>query len=213
MVTHLTHRRVKSILATWFLLLLAACGSANLPYTSVDDIARDAGMAPLATTPLPEGKQEIRLWLSTGIVLPNQMLRLTYAHERWLGELWRYWPRGEAEHGIDGWSHESFDQTMERCGCVRTIRGPENVVCRVAEEKAIDWESVALRLKQLDIAGLPEEAAHANADGDVLDVEVRAGAAYHRVRYSHFNSSESARRAGRVVQMMKDLDSTVRCDH
>ncbi len=46
----------------------------------------------------------------------------------------------------------------------------------------------------------------------LLDVEVRAGAAYHRVRYNHFNNSESARRAGQVVQMMKDLDSTVRCD-
>ena len=202
---------MKSFLPLCFLLLLAACGSLSQPI-DVDDVARSAGMSPLATPPLPEGKQEIRLWLSTGIVLPNQMLRLTYAHDRWLGELWRYWPRGEAEHGIDGWSHESFDQTMERCGCVRTIRGPENVVCRVAEEKAIDWESVALRLKRLDVAGLPEEVAHANADGDTLDVEVRAGAAYHRVRYNHFNNSESARCAGQVVQMMKDLDSTVRCD-
>lgn len=203
---------MKIVPSVCLFLLLAACGSVNLPYTSIDDIAGNAGMSPLAMTPLPEGKQEIRLWLSTGIVLPNQMLRLTYAHDRWLGELWRYWPRGEAEHGIDGWSHESFDQIMERCGCVRTIRGPENVVCRVAEEKAIDWESVALRLKQLDVAGLPEQSAHAGADGDILDVEVRAGAAYHRVRYDRFNDSEPARRAGQVVQMMKDLDRTVACD-
>ena len=209
---------MKSFLPISFLLLLAACGSVDLPGVNIDDVARDAGMSPLGMTPLPEGKQEIRLWLSTGIVLPNQMLRLTYAHDRWLGELWRYWPRDDAEHGVYGWAHENLDQTMERCGCARTIRGPENAVCRVVEEKAIDWESVALRLKQLDVAGLPQEPASASGmvtsgpEGNVLDVEVRAGGAYHHVRYGHFDNSEDARRAGRTVQMMKDLDSTTRCD-
>jgi hypothetical protein len=192
--------------------LLVACGSAGPTNRNIDEVARSAGMTPLSDAPPTEGKREIRLWLSQGLILPNQMVRLTYARERWLGEVWRYWPRGEAEQGSTSWSHETFDQVMERCGCARTIRGSEDVVCRVIEEKAIDWESVALRLKQLDVAGLPEEPAKTAAGSDTLQVEVRDGAAYHRVRYDRFNDSEPARRAGQVVQMIRDLDRKVACD-
>ena len=204
------------------LLLLTACGSvgpiANIEDANVDDVARSAGMSSLAATPLPEGRREIRLWLSQGLLLPDQMVRLSYAHDRWLGELWRYWPRNEADHGIYGWSHEALGEIMERCGCARTIRGPEYAVCRVIEERALDWESVALRLKQLDIAGLseapvpPGAATRGAADGDGLEVEVRAGAAYHRVRYDRFDDSEPARRAGQIMRMIKDLDPSVACD-
>src|SRR5260221_3486935 len=167
-------------------------------------------MTPLGEAPMPEGTGEIRLWLSQGLVLPNQFIRLTHAHDRWLGEIWRFWPRGDAEQGNYSWSHESFDQVMERCGCVRTLRGPEDVACRVVEERAIDWESVALRLKQLDVAGLPQEP-YGRAGSDVLEVEVRTVAAYHRVRYGRFNDSEAARRAGQVTQMVKDLDRPAGC--
>lgn len=213
---------MKSILPFCSLLLLAACGSAPSiadigGAANLDEVARTAGMKPLAATPMPEGTREIRLWLAEGILLPDQLLRLTYAHDRWLGELWRYWPRGEAEHGMYSWTRENFDQTMERCGCARTIQGSEDDVCRVIEEKAIDWESVALRLKQLDVAGLPEQPAATTRfrkpdDSAVLDVEVRAGATYHRVRYDRFDDSEPARRAGQMVQMLKDLDRSAACD-
>jgi hypothetical protein len=201
---------VKRILPGCAFLLLAACGSVSAPAARIDDIARIAGMTPLGEASMPEGKREIRLWLSQGLLLPNQFVRLTYAHERWLGEIWRYWPRSDAEQGSYSWSHETFDQVMERCGCVRTLRGPDDVVCRVIEERAIDWESVALRLKQLDVAGLPDEPS-GKAGSDVLEVEVRTGAAFHRVRYDRFNDSETARRAGQVMQMVKDLDRDRSC--
>jgi hypothetical protein len=194
-------------------LLLLACGSVNPAPSDIDDVALSAGMTPLAGMPLPEGKEEIRLWLSTGIVLPNQMLRLTHVRDRWLGEVWRYWPRGEAEQLLPV-GRESYEEVMERCGCVRTLRGSRNVACRVGEEKAIDWESVARRLGQLDVAALSSGAGRDDhgGSGDVLDIEYRSASSYHRARYANFRGSNSARHAGEIVQMMKDLDAMNRCD-
>jgi len=173
------------------LVLLAGCRSAASGSSSnVEDIARGAGMPPISTTALPEGEDEVRLWVWTGILLPNQMVRLTHARGRWMGELWRFWPS----------DNQDFTAVMEHCGCTRMIRGGEYTACRVLEEKGIDWEAFARGLQELRLLSpVPEPPAFGHG-GDAIDVEVRMGAAYRR---SHGEGGE-------IVRMIKALD-TQRC--
>lgn len=81
----------------------------------------------------------MRLWVWTGILLPNQMVRLTHARGRWMGELWRFWPA----------DNQTFTDVMEHCGCTRMIRGGDYTACRVLEERGIDWEAFARGLQEL----------------------------------------------------------------
>jgi hypothetical protein len=179
--------------------LLAACQSAGLrPDADIDELARGAGMPALIGTPLPSGTQEMRLWVWGGLANPHHLLRMTYAHDRWMGEIWRFWPQG-----TDLTMHDTYDELMDRCGCARILRGSRYSACRVREETAIDWEALARRLKELN-ASAPAEA---NGETGVLDVEVRAGGEYH-----HYDS-QPAHRAGEIVKVVEDLDVSLRhCD-
>ncbi len=175
-----------------FCALLAGCRSVSSgsPW-NVEEVARGAGMPPISTIALPDGDDEVRLWVWTGILLPNEMVRLNHARGRWMGELWRFWPN----------DNEAFTDVMEHCGCTRTVRGPNYTACRVLEEKGINWEAFAHGLEELKaMSPIPEPPAFGHG-GDTLDIEVRMGAAYRR---SHGEGGE-------IVRMVKALD-TRRCD-
>lgn len=173
---------MKRILA--LCVLLAACGSVTQD-ADVADLAASAGMERLATTTLPTGREEIRIWIADGLVTPYHLVRLTHARDRWMGELWRYWPHGD-----------SLDSDIDSCRCARTIRGPLYTLCRVTEEKGIDWESVARRLQEWNVRDL-SAAKH----GDALRVEVLNGLAYAR-RDVDASSSNPAR----IVELLESLD-------
>lgn len=173
------------------LVLLAGCRSAATGSSpNVEEVARGAGMPPISTAVLPEGEDEVRLWVWTGILLPNQMVRLTHARGRWMGELWRFWPA----------DNQAFTDVMEHCGCARMIRGGDYTACRVLEEKGIDWEAFARGLQELKALGPIPEPPPFGRGGDPLDIEVRTGGAYRR---SHAEGGE-------IVRMIKALD-TQRC--
>jgi hypothetical protein len=181
-------------------LLLVACRSADLrPDADIDELARGAGMPALIGTPLTAGTQEMRLWVWGGLANPHHLLRMTYAHDRWMGEIWRFWPRADADLRL----HDSYDELMDRCGCARIVHGSRYSACRVREETAIDWEALARRLKELNAAG----PAEASGETGLLDVEVRAGGEYH-----HYDTPP-VRRAGEIVKVVEDLDVSLRhCD-
>jgi hypothetical protein len=184
-------KRIVVVMLAVVLVFVAGCRStATGGSPNVEDVARRAGMPPISTTALPEGEEEVRLWVWTGILLPNQMVRLTHARGRWMGELWRYWPS----------DNQPFTDVMERCGCARMIRGSDYTACRVLEEKGIDWEAFARGLQELKALGPNPEPPTIGRGGDALDIEVRTGGAYRR---SHTEGGE-------VVRMIKALD-TQRC--
>lgn len=184
-------KRIVVVVIVVMLMFLAGCRSAATGGSpNVEDIARGAGMPPISTAALPAGEDEVRLWVWTGILLPNQMVRLTHARGRWMGELWRFWPT----------DHQTFTDVMEHCGCTRMVRGGDYTACRVLEEKGIDWEAFARGLQELRLLGPGPEPLAFGHGGDAIDVEVRMGAAYRR---SHGEGGE-------IVRIIKALD-TQRC--
>lgn len=105
------------------------------------------------------------------------MVRLTHARGRWMGELWRYWPREDG----------AFTGVMEHCGCARTVVEGDYTLCRVVEEQGIDWEAFAARLEAIGFG---------EGRGDV-EIDVRNGALYRHIAHGE----------GRIAEMIRALDA------
>lgn len=188
-------------------------------------------LPPLHRVSLPEGVEELRVWVVWGPALPHRLLRLTRTESGVRGELALWWEL--REHPVDDSVFRPFVADMRRVagrhGCnegnvgtrwrshgadgSRSGRGWV-FACRVDFDSAPpDWSALRTRLHGLRVHELPDpstlpETQVAVLDGVSLEVEILGGRRYRSYTYSSpdLQSGPEAELADRILDLVQALD-------
>lgn len=175
-----------------------------LPYTSTTSEA--AGIGELRESQLPEGQQEIRIWLGFGLSLVDRMMRLQVS------------PSGAVRGEVLG--HYSSDLSSEEtaefqqkllAGCINLREGKDEAVCTATFGQEPDWQAIYQKLLKLGLLDLPDESAlptrtHVK-DGVSMVVELRNGSRYRAYQYSNpsFSSEPQAISANKIMKAVNQV--------
>lgn len=153
---------------------------------------------------LPPGHREIRLWIESGMFLPERVVIIRQADNTVDGQAYYWWP------GMAGDDTTYFDFFRPRCG--RWYATERAGICEVRTEARPDWAAQLRSLDSLGVSMLPDQRTLPpdgifTADGFVLYVEVRDHASYRIYRYGNPGSHPDAtnQRAARVMGIAQEL--------
>jgi hypothetical protein len=219
--------RAVPVLATALLaaVLLAGCASAARPapayeprpasaaapvrgYQTVsDEVAVADSLPPLRTVDLPQGVEEIRIWVGFGLLAPYRMLRIVRDADGVGGELVVWWESSQAEtpgSSIDPDMGEWLEQNLR---CALRARNHDVDVCRVRLRSEPSWSGLLHQLEKLRVWTLPgrrdRDVKPGQPLGAAVVVELRNGAQY-RV-YAYTDADFSASVNGLAAQEMVHL--------
>lgn len=187
-------------------------------------------LPPLHLVELPNGVEEIRIWIGFGVVMPDVMLRITAADGRANGEVVYWWD--DIEHPAQDTISSSFLSAMQRLagtyGCNMGNTGGAWLEHRDGAEiehrrwvftckldfgnAEPNWDEVKARLTDLRAFDLPdpktlEPDGIEVLDGISVEVEALKGAHYRKYMYSNpdLRPWPEAKFAQRIIDFVHGL--------
>jgi hypothetical protein len=167
-----------------------------------------AGIGELGETQLPEGQQEIRIWIGFGVLATDRMLRLQVNPS---GEV-----RGEVLVHYENDNEMSAEELAEfrrdwLAGCSNLREGSEETVCTATFDHEPDWQAIHQDLLKVGLFELPDESTlptrtHVK-DGVSLVVELRNGSGYRAYQYSNpsLSSEPQAISANKIMKVVNQV--------
>lgn len=154
-------------------------------FESVNAVTEAVGQRSLRSTDLPEGQQELRIWVGFGISAPMEYLRLRATQDKVRGELYLWWST-QYSAGRD-FALEEF--VTKRFACQKLQRGRMATACRARFSETPDWGQVLDLLERNRVWSLPDPST-LKGEVDMMDgtgvlVEVRDGPRYRAYLYSN----------------------------
>lgn len=175
-----------------------------------ESVVKSLSLPPLHLADLPEGAEEIRIWVDFGIFRPHRYLRLTTVDGRSDGEL-VYWWISREHPAEDSLKASIFNDILEFTGSngcnesVSDYKWRERLrdgtlvehdqwifACKIdlEDEDGRLWDLIRERLVELEAFDLPdpstlEPTGFVVLDGMGISVEILKGSEYHSYSYSN----------------------------
>jgi hypothetical protein len=188
--------------------------------STIDPVARVAGLPGLRPIPEHWKQRELRLWIGFGHTYPMELVRLTVADGRVNGELWQWVSTGLPDSALSvetrAWSDSIPIQLRRQFRCesftADTLHSKNFIaVCRVRFRAAPDWRVFLDRLEALGVWTLPDERHVKRGamyfDGVSLVVETWNGERYRTYHYGNpqMQPSAEARQAVAILTEITQL--------
>jgi len=162
------------------------------------------GLTRLSDTALASGDRELRLWIESGIFLPERLVILRERNGRVTGEAYRWWT------GLG--SSDSAFRAFVAPHC-RDLRTNGNAgMCRVRQTVSPPWAAALETLDSLGVGVLPDQSTipsdgRFTRDGFTLRVEVLDFKAYRAYEYQNPAGYADSlnRRAAAMMQLVSEL--------
>jgi hypothetical protein len=169
------------------------------------DLVQVVGFEPLATSALPTGGREIRVWIYGGITATEDLYRIVSAPGGIRGQWIEFWPTdsvvklrtdgpGAAQHTEQvTYAEVERHRHAGQCLSFKTSRTVEACVGRLAS--TVDWSTVLAHLDADSVMTLPDESMRPRGDYvDMLDgygitVEVKDAARLRRYTFWNPNGA------------------------
>jgi hypothetical protein len=192
------------------------------------DVARAAGLDPLAQATLPDGVVEVRLWASTWRYVRQPMLRLRRSARGVVtGELYSVY---DADYATSADAEGRAFRRWLRSDCRQAYLGERMGACRARFVHEPRWDALYRRFEALglltlpdqddlprpeagtDCTAVPDEPCELEyivvTDGSGMEVEVRQGSAYRT--YAYDSNGAQGRDQAKVDAAFAILDEVLR---
>lgn len=150
-------------------------------YESIDAVTETVGHQPLRREDLPDGQQEVRVWVGFGITGPMEYLRLRATQEQVRGELYLWWSTRYGSGPVDF--------VREHFACEPVQQGVAAGACRARYSAAPEWGQLLDLMEEHQVWSLPDASTLPGEvqmlDGTGVLVEVRDGQRYRAYLYSN----------------------------
>jgi len=202
---------------------------------ATDPVATLMSLPPLYLVELPDSVEEIRIWVTFGIVIPDVLLRITKTEEGVTGDFVYWWDTEEypAQDSFFAAFRSDMQQLSGRNGCKEAQIGMEFTEYRDGMEikhrewvfackvdfgsHEPDWSALRERLMELRVFDLPdprtlEPEGFVVLDGISIEVEVLRGAHYRSYTYSSpdLQPWPEAKFADSIIDLVRGLGREVR---
>jgi hypothetical protein len=171
------------------------------------DAYQAAGIGHLQDQTIPDNTSEIRIWMTSGPVLAEYMLRIrSNADGKFSGEVWL-----ELRSVIftDTREIERRKYWLRHCRDLKADK--DHVICRKDFVRTPKWKLIYKELTALGIESLPDQSAFPPPkleinDGIWIEVEVRHGTSYRKYEYldPELRDEPEARSASRIADIMRN---------